>query len=108
MLRLLLVVLSAVLLVGVLERQSFLPLEAAVRDADQRWSGMRADWERAQAVQERKDRFAELCMPRKGDLVLVEWVRGELICSRTTPSAGRYGRTFPHVETRVSTLEDIR
>jgi hypothetical protein len=64
------------------------------------------DYERRVRIQEWKDRFVNGCMPRKGDQVIAEWVKGELLCKRITPSA-RYGRGFPHVEVRVATVEDI-
>jgi hypothetical protein len=64
------------------------------------------DYERELAMAEYRERFMELCMPRKGDLVTVEWVKGELICMRTTPT-GRYGRTFPHTENRVAIVEGL-
>jgi hypothetical protein len=64
------------------------------------------DYERRVRIQEWKDRFVNGCMPRKGDTVTAQWVDGNLICKRITPSA-RYGRGFPHVEVRVATVEDI-
>jgi hypothetical protein len=64
------------------------------------------DYERRVRIQEWKDRFVNGCMPRKGDQVIAEWVKGELLCKRITPSA-RYGRGFPHVEVRVATVDDI-
>jgi hypothetical protein len=64
------------------------------------------DYERRVRIQEWKDRFVNGCMPRKGDTVTAQWVDGNLICKRITPSA-RYGRGFPHVEVRVATVDDI-
>jgi hypothetical protein len=64
------------------------------------------DYERELAVAEYRERFMEACMPRKGDLVTVEWVKGQLICQRATPT-GRYGRTFPHTENRIAIVEPM-
>jgi hypothetical protein len=64
------------------------------------------DYERELAMAEYRERFMALCMPRKGDLVTVEWVEGKLICMRTTPT-GRYGRTFPHTENRIAVVEPM-
>lgn len=64
------------------------------------------DYERELAMAEYRERFMAACMPRKGDLVTVEWVNGKLICSRTTPT-GRYGKTFPHTENRIAIVEPM-
>ena len=64
------------------------------------------DFERELAVADYRERFMEACMPRKGDLVTVEWVKGKLICQRTTPT-GRYGRSFPHTENRIAIVEPM-
>jgi hypothetical protein len=64
------------------------------------------DIERQIRIQEWKDRFVNGCMPRKGDTVTAQWVDGELICKRITPT-GRYGRTFPHVEVKIATIEGL-
>jgi hypothetical protein len=64
------------------------------------------DYERRVRIQEWKDRFVNGCMPRKGDTVTAQWVNGNLICSRTTPT-GRYGPTFPHAEVKVAEIGDI-
>lgn len=64
-----------------------------------------AEYDRLQAAAEFRDRFYRGCMPRKGDQVIASWVKGELVCRRTTPT-GRYGRTFPHVEVVIATMDD--
>jgi hypothetical protein len=61
--------------------------------------------DRLEAAAVHRDRFYRGCLPRKGDRVTAEWINGELICSRTTPTS-RYGRTFPHVEVRIATIKD--
>jgi hypothetical protein len=68
--------------------------------------GCDGEFERQQRIAEWRDRFVNGCMPRKGDTVTAQWVDGNLICKRITPSA-RYGRGFPHVEVRVATVDDI-
>jgi hypothetical protein len=62
-----------------------------------------AELDRLEAAAEHRDRFYRGCMPRKGDTVTAQWVAGELICKRITPT-GRYGKTFPHVEVRIATV----
>jgi hypothetical protein len=64
-----------------------------------------AELDRLEAAAVHRDRFYRGCLPRKGDRVTAEWVNGELICSRTTPTS-RYGKTFPHVEVRIATIKD--
>ena len=64
------------------------------------------DYEMALAQAEYRERFMEACMPRKGDLVTAEWVKGKLVCQRTTPT-GRYGQTFPHTENRIAIVEPL-
>ena len=64
------------------------------------------DYERELAQAEYRERFMEACMPRKGDLVTAEWVKGKLVCQRTTPT-GRYGRSFPHTENRIAIVEPM-
>ena len=64
------------------------------------------DYERQARADEFKTRFFNGCLPRKGDQVIAQWVRGELLCKRITPT-GRYGQTFPHAEVRVATIEDV-
>jgi hypothetical protein len=63
------------------------------------------DIERQVAAAEYRDRFYRGCMPRKGDTVTAQWIAGELICKRITPT-GRYGKTFPHVEIRIAKIEE--
>ena len=65
-----------------------------------------AEYDRLQAAAEYKDRFFNGCLPRKGDTVTAQWVNGELICRRITPSP-RYGTTFPHAEVRIATIEEL-
>jgi hypothetical protein len=65
-----------------------------------------AELDRLEAAAEHRDRFYRGCMPRKGDTVTAQWVDGELICKRITPT-GRYGRTFPHVEVKIATIEGL-
>ena len=64
------------------------------------------DYERELAMADYRERFMEACMPRKGDLVTAEWVKGKLVCQRTTPT-GRYGPTFPHTENRIAIVEPM-
>jgi hypothetical protein len=64
------------------------------------------DYERRVRIQEWKDRFVNGCMPRKGDTVTAQWVDGNLICKRITPSP-RYGATFPHAEVKVAEIGDM-
>ena len=68
--------------------------------------GDSADLDRQQAAADTRDRFFRGCMPRKGDIVTASWVDGSLVCKRITPT-GRYGKTFPHAEVRVATIEDL-
>ena len=63
-----------------------------------------SELERLQKIADTKDRFFRGCMPRKGDKVIAEWEKGDLICRRITPT-GRYGKTFPHAEVRISEVE---
>lgn len=69
--------------------------------------GDSAELDRIQAAADSRDRFYRACMPRKGDTVTAYWHKGNLECQRITPG-GRYGRTFPHTENRIATLEDIQ
>lgn len=64
------------------------------------------DFERELAMADYRERFMEACMPRRGDLVTIEWVKGKLVCQRTTPT-GRYGQTFPHTENRIAIVEPM-
>jgi hypothetical protein len=64
------------------------------------------DIERQIRIQEWKDRFINGCMPRKGDTVTAQWVDGNLICKRITPSP-RYGASFPHAEVKVAEIGDM-
>lgn len=64
-----------------------------------------AELDRLEAAAEHRDRFYRGCMPRKGDIVTAYWHDGELRCKRTTPT-GRYGRSFPHAEVRIATIEE--
>ena len=64
-----------------------------------------AELDRIQRAEEYKTRFFNSCLPRKGDIVTATWVKGELLCRRITTSP-RYGKTFPHAEVRVATIED--
>ena len=64
------------------------------------------DFERELAMADYRERFMEACMPRRGDLVTIEWVKGKLVCQRTTPT-GRYGPTFPHSENRIAIVEPM-
>ena len=63
------------------------------------------DYDRQLRAAEYKDRFFNGCLPRKGDQVIASWIDGELICKRITPSP-RYGKTFPHAEVRVATIDE--
>ena len=63
-----------------------------------------SELERLQKISDTKDRFFRGCLPRKGDKVIAEWEKGDLICRRITPT-GRYGKTFPHAEVRISEVE---
>ena len=63
-----------------------------------------SELERLQKIADTKDRFFRGCLPRKGDKVIAEWEKGDLICRRITPT-GRYGKTFPHAEVRISEVE---
>lgn len=61
--------------------------------------------ERQMKIQQWRERFVEGCMPRKGDITTVEWISGSLVCKRITTSP-RYGKTFPHAEVRIATIEE--
>lgn len=63
-----------------------------------------AELDRLEQIALTKERFFRGCMPRKGDTVTAYWTKGELICSRVTPT-GRYGKTFPHAEVRIAEVE---
>jgi hypothetical protein len=65
-----------------------------------------AELDRLEAAAEHRDRFYRGCMPRKGDHVVASWVKGDLICKRIT-ATGRYGTSFPHVEVRIATMDEI-
>lgn len=68
--------------------------------------GCDGEYERQLRIQEWRDKFVNACLPRKGDQVIASWVKGDLVCKRVTPS-GRYGRTFPHAEVKVATIDEV-
>lgn len=75
------------------------------------------DYERELAVAEYRERFMNGCMPKKPEAnlpvhertqesVIAKWEDGVgLVCRRITVSP-RYGRSFPHAEVKIATIEE--
>jgi hypothetical protein len=75
------------------------------------------DYERELAQADSLERFMNGCMPKRPEQnlppderthesVIVKWEDVGLVCRRITVSS-RYGRTFPHTEIRVVTIEGL-
>jgi hypothetical protein len=75
------------------------------------------DMDRRLAEQEFRQRVFNACVPDRSEQflpphertihsVLIRWEDDDLVFHRITVS-GRYGRTFPHTEIRVATIEGL-
>jgi hypothetical protein len=62
------------------------------------------DMDRRLAEQEFRARVFNACTPEEGQRIVVVRDRDALHFTTIDLSAGRYGRTFPHTEIRVATV----
>jgi hypothetical protein len=62
------------------------------------------DFDRKLAEQEFRQRVFNACTPEEGQRIVVVRDKDSLHFTTIDLSAGRYGRTFPHTEIRVATV----
>jgi hypothetical protein len=65
------------------------------------------DLDRRLAEQTYRERVFNACIPEEGQRIVVVRDETDIHFTRIDIGPGRYGRTFPHTEIRVSTVEGI-
>ena len=69
--------------------------------------GDSAEYDRKQAIAEQQVRIARACTPDQGQRIVVVRESDFIHFTYIDIGPGRYAKTFPHVEVRLATLEDM-
>jgi hypothetical protein len=63
------------------------------------------DYERAEEARLKQARIARACVPEHGQRIVAVREENSVVFTRIDLSSGRYARTFPHVEIRISEID---
>ena len=63
------------------------------------------DLERMEEARLKQARIARACVPEEGQRIVAVREENSIVFTRIDLSSGRYARTFPHVEIRISEID---